>query len=132
MRLPMHALSLVLLLACLLVNLAFWAGVAGSAVLGPSLRDPLRVQAPLAYSYLLLGEALAGPLGMTESLARFAEANVERHGYVTETQAVAVDRLLAARSGWLGALHLAPLWLLPVVAFLWWRRPRRLQTFGGR
>jgi hypothetical protein len=132
MRLPMHAVAMFIWVVCLLVNLAFWAGVGGSAVLGPSLREPLRVQAPLAYSYLLLGEALTAPLGMTESMAGFAEANVERHAYVTEMPAVAVDRLMAARSGWVGSLHLAPLWLLPVVGFLWWRRPRKLQTFGRR
>ena len=132
MRPSPHAVSLLVWLLSLLVNLAFWAGVAGSAVLGPSLREPLRMQAPLAYSYLLIGEALAAPLGMTASMAAFAETNVERHAHVTERPAVAVDRLMAARSGWLGAMHLAPLWLLPVVGFLWWRRPRKLQTFGGR
>jgi hypothetical protein len=47
-------------------------------------------------------------------------------------QVLAVDCLMAARSTWMKPLHPAPLSLAPLALFLWWRRPRGLQTFGGR
>ena len=57
MRIPMYALATAMLLICLALNLGFWGGVAASKTPAPVLRDPHSREAPLAYSYLLAGEA---------------------------------------------------------------------------
>jgi hypothetical protein len=132
MQMPSYPIPTGLLLICLALDLAFWGGVAGSRTLSPVLREPLRMQAPLAYSYLLAGETVGSALGMTESLAGFAESNVDTPEQVLADPVLAVDRLMAARSGWLKPLHPAPLLLAPVALVLWWRRPRPFKTFGGR
>lgn len=132
MRLPMYLVATVLLVLCVTVNLAFWGGIASSGSIAPVLRDPLRLQAPLAYTWLLGGEAIAGPLGLETALAGFAESQVREPDQVISEQALAVDRLMAARSTWLKPLHPAPLLLAPLALVLWWRRPRGLKTFGGR
>lgn len=132
MRLPMYLATTLVLMFCVAINLAFWGGIASSSSMAPVLREPLRLQAPLAYTWLLAGEAIAGPLGMGSALADFAESHIDQPDYVLAEQALAVDRLMAARSTWLKPLHPAPLLLAPLALFLWWRRPRGLKTFGGR
>jgi hypothetical protein len=128
----MYALTAWLLLVCVAVNVCFWGGVAASTSLAPVLREPLSREAPLAYTYLLAGEAIAAPLGLDESFAAFAEGQVQDPAQVLEVSALSVDRLMRARSGWLKPLHSAPLLLAPLALILWWRRPRPIKTFGGR
>lgn len=132
MRLPSHVLATLTLVICVLINCAFWGGVATSKTLGPVVPDALRLQAPLAYTWLLLGETSGRALGLGESMAAFAEAQIDDPARVIEDRALAAERVLAGRSGWLKPLHSMPLLLLPLAAYLWWRRPRGLKTFGGK
>ncbi len=132
MRFPMHVVALVLLVVSLLINLAFWGGVSTSKVLGPSVPDAVRLQAPLAYTWILAGDAAARVLGLEEALARFAESQLQDPSRVVESRALAGARVMEERSGWLKPLHPLPLILLPIAVLLWWRRPRGLKTFGGR
>jgi hypothetical protein len=132
MRLPLHAAAALALVASVVLNSAFWGGVASSPTLGPVVVEPLRLQAPLAYTWLILGEAAGSALGMQESLGRFAEGQLQDPARIAEQRSLAVDRALEARSGWLKLLHPLPLILLPLSLLLWWRRPRGLKTFGGR
>jgi hypothetical protein len=120
------------LAASVVVNCAFWGGVASSPTLGPVVVEPLRLQAPLAYTWLILGEAAGSALGMQESLGRFAEGQLQDPARIAEQRSLAVDRALEARSSWLKLLHPLPLILLPLSLLFWWRRPRGLKTFGGR
>lgn len=132
MRFPAYAIASLLFALTLAVNAAFWGGVGLSPTLGPVIRQPLPMQAPLAYTWLLIGENVGRPLGLEDALAGFAEANIDGLPQVLEGGPVAVERLLQSRSGWIAALHGVPLILLPIALFLWWRRPRGLKTFGGR
>ena len=124
--------GLLALAVSVVINSAFWGGVASSSILGPVIVEPLRLQAPLAYTWLLVGEAAGSALGMQENLSRFAEAQLRDPSHVAEQRSLAVERALEARSAWLKLLHPLPLVLLPLSLFLWWRRPRGLKTFGGR
>ncbi len=70
MRFPLHVVALLLLVASLLINLAFWGGVSTSKVLGPIVPDAVRLQAPLAYTWLVIGDAAArARLGRAQRLA---------------------------------------------------------------
>lgn len=132
MRIPAHVIASLLLALTLALNAAFWGGVGLSPALGSVVRQPLPMQAPLAYTWLLIGENLGRPLGLQDSLVAFAEGNIEDLPRVVEGGPLAVERLLQSQAGWIGILHGAPLILLPITVFLWWRRPRGLKTFGGR
>jgi hypothetical protein len=77
MRLPMYRLATLLLILCVAVNLAFWGEIGRSSSMAPVLREPLRLQAPLAYAWLLAGKAIAEPLGMGSTLADSAESQVD-------------------------------------------------------
>ena len=132
MRFPLHVVALLLLVASLLINLAFWGGVSTSKVLGPIVPDAVRLQAPLAYTWLVIGDAAARALGVEEPLARFAESQFHDPSRVVESRPLAGVRVLDERSDWLKLVHPLPLILLPIALLLWWRRPRGLKTFGGR
>ncbi len=132
MRLPLYVPATVLLLISVLINCAFWGGVASSRVLGAVVPEPLRLQAPLAYTWLLAGDAAGSALGLEEVLAGFAEAQLGNVSQVVEVRSLAAERALEARSAWLKLMHPLPLLLLPVALLLWWRRPRGFKTFGGR
>ncbi len=132
MRLPMYAPALLALVVCVLINCAFWGGVAHSRVLGPVVPEALRLQAPLAYTWLVLGEAAGSIAGLGETLAGFAEAGLGDTAPLIESRSLAAERVLESRPGWLKLLHGLPLVLLPLALLLWWRRPRGFKTFSSR
>lgn len=132
MRLPMYLPAVLVLVACVLINCAFWGGVASSRVLGPVVPEALRLQAPLAYTWLLVGEAAGSAIGMQERLAGFAERLLGDLAPLLESRSLAAERVLDARPGWLKLLHSLPLVLLPLALLLWWRRPRGFKTFSSR
>ena len=132
MRIAKHTVAGLLCVLSLLPNLAFWGGLSHSPRVAPVLAERLPSEAPLAYTWWLIGGGLGGLAGLDAALVDFAESRLDGIEALVESRGLAVDRVMAARPGWLQALHAAPLVLLAVTLLLWWRRPRRLSLFKSR
>ncbi|MCG6118630.1 MAG: hypothetical protein MEQ07_10640 [Aquimonas sp.] len=132
MRIAKHTAAGLLCALSLVPNLAFWGGLAHSPQVAPVLQERLPSEAPLAYTWWLIGGAVGGMSGMDAALVEFAESRLEGIEGLVESKPLAVDRVMAARPTWLRTLHPAPLLLFAVAAVLWWRRPRHVSLFKSR
>lgn len=132
MRIAKHTVAGLLCVLSLLPNLAFWGGLSHSPRVAPVLAERLPSEAPLAYTWWLIGGALGGLTGTDAALVEFAESRLDGIEALVETRALAVDRVMQARPGWLRGLHVAPLVLFALTVLLWWRRPRRVSLFKSR
>jgi hypothetical protein len=132
MRIAKHTLAGLLCVLSLLPNLAFWGGLSHSPRVAPVLAERLPSEAPLAYTWWLLGGGLGGLAGIDGALVEFAESRLDGIESLVESRALAVDRVMAARPAWLRTLHAAPPVLLGLALLLWWLRPRKVSLFKSR
>lgn len=138
MKGKLHIVSGLLLLLVLGFDLVVWGGVRDIPEVGTKITETARTQAPLAYTYIVLGELLDGAV---PALGRYGT------DYASRAFAPAVERIqadpnlaiVALFEGTLNSTHATlrlAYWLAPVLlaVFLvaWWRRPRRLSLMGGR
>ena len=134
----LHVISGLLFALVLLFDLAVWGGVKDIPHVGPKITETARTQAPLAFTYIALGELLdayAPALGRfgTDYATQAFEPGFERINEDPNMAIVALFERLWNRE--LAVVRFA-YWPAPVLLALfllaWWMRPRKVRLMGGR
>ena len=138
MKNKLHIVTGVLWLAILFFDLVVWGGVKAIPDIGPKIRDAAQNQAPLALTYMVIGEQLdtlvpgLGSFGTDYAADAFYEVTPRIKEDPNLAIALLFDRSTNARHS---TVHFM-FWAMPVmfVLFLlfWWMRPRKVSMMGSR
>jgi hypothetical protein len=138
MKRHLHVVALVLFVLSLLYDLVVWGALPRIADVGEDIVASANREAPLAATDILLGnpnESAFSPL-QAFGEARLTAALSEGFPRIKADSTVAIDLIFNttwnAAHSWLKTVYwMPPLWLV-LSAILWWRRPRKITTFGRR
>lgn len=134
----LHVISGLLFVLVLLFDLAVWGGVKDIPHVGPKITETARTQAPLAFTYIALGELLdasAPALGRfgTDYATQAFEPGFER---IKEDPNMAITALFERIWNRELAVVRFAYWAAPVLLALfllaWWMRPRKVSLMRGR
>lgn len=138
MKIRLHLVALLAFVVSLLFNLVFWGAVKDLPDVGSSLRHGAERSAPLALSYMFIGEqvdAIVPPLqrfGLDLAGVAFAEGTQR----MKDDPNVAL--VLAFERTWNGTHRMVKFfyWACPVFGvlalILWLRRPKKVRMMGRR
>jgi hypothetical protein len=138
MKKHLFPLALLACLLCLLFDLMVWGAVKDLPDVGASLRRGAERGAPLALTYMVIGEQVDSfvpslhAFGLDLAGVAFQDGNQR----MKDDPNVALP--LVFERTWNGAHRFIKLcfWGFPVLAllsaFLWWRRPRKVSLMGRR
>lgn len=138
MKVRLHLLAFLLLLASLLYDLVIWGAVPALDEVGPAIADSARREAPLAATYIALGAPIDGAIPFLRSFGqeRLTTALAEGFERIREDRTVAMDLIFGAswnnQHRWIKTMYWAPLPLLLLTLVLWLRRPRQVHTLATR
>jgi len=130
--------ALVLFALSLLYDLVVWGALPLVPEVGEDIVASANREAPLAATYILLGSPLDSAF---PSLQAFGEAHLtaalsEGFPRIKADSTVAIDLIFNttwnAQHGWLKTVYWMPPLMLVLAAISWWRRPRKIATFGRR
>jgi hypothetical protein len=136
MRSRVHVLSIVLFFASLLYNAVIWGGVRDLGEVGNAIGDSARREAPLAATYIALGNLVDGAV---PSLGAFGGSRLTEAlggGFETVRADPATGMEIVFGQTWNGshAWLKTMYWSTPVFLFLaaisWARRPKQVRTLG--
>jgi len=138
MKSRMHIIMGMLLLLALLFDLVVWGGVKAIPDAGPKIRQVAQTQAPLALTYMVVGEQLDalvpgfGHFGTDYATQAFSDVLPR----IKDDPNVAIIALFAGSANSQQAIVKIMYWAVPVLLGLflifWWRRPRQITSLSGR
>ena len=136
MKNQLHVIALVLFALCLFYDIVVWGSVYALSEVGPGIADSARREAPLATTYIALGnivDSWAPPLrdyGSQRLLDGFGQG-FER---IRADPAVSMDLIFGpswnATHSWIKTMYWAAPILLVITVILWVRRPRQVRSLG--
>lgn len=136
MKLRLHVLLPILFVLSLLYDLALWGGTQALPGVGPSIAQSARREAPLAWTYIVLGEPLtnAMPSVRAWSVGELTRAWGDAFARIEEDPAIAMDALsgesLNGTHRRMRVAYWAPPVLLVLALIAWLRRPRQVRMMG--
>jgi len=134
MKNRLHVIALVLFVVCFLYDLVVWGGVSALPDVGPGIADSARREAPLAATYITIGEMLDSAVPALQSFgaARLTDAFGEGFERIRADPTVAMDLIFNttwnAAHSWIKAMYWAAPVLLLLTLVLWVRRPKTLHV----
>lgn len=138
MKRRLHVVALVLLVLSLLYDLVVWGALPGLPEVGDDIVASANREAPLAATYILLGAPIDSAFSPLQTFgeARLTSALSEGFPRIKADSTVAIDLIFNttwnAAHSWLKTVYWMPPVFLILTAVLWWRRPRKITTFGRR
>jgi len=134
MKNRLHVIALVLFAFCLFYDIVVWGSVYALSEVGPGIADSARREAPLATTYIVLGnivDSWAPPLrdyGSQRLLDGFSEG-FER---IRADPTVAMDLIFGpswnATHSWIKTMYWCAPLLFVITVILWMRRPRQVRS----
>jgi len=132
----LHVVALVLFVLTLLYDLVVWGALPRIPEVGDDIVASANREAPLAATYILLGDPIDSTFLPLQAFgeARLTSALSEGFPRIQADSTVAIDLIFNttwnAAHSWLKTVYWMPPVLLVLSAILWWRRPRKVKTFG--
>lgn len=129
-----HVVALVLFVLCFSYDIVVWGGVEALPDVGPGIADSARREAPLAATYIAIGELVdsAVPPLRDYGSARLSDALSEGFERIRADPTVAMDLIFGASwnvtHSWLKTAYWAAPVLLLVTVVLWVRRPKKISV----
>ena len=133
-----HVIALVLFVLFLLYDLVVWGALPAIPEVGEHIVASANREAPLAAAYILVGTPLDNALPALQAFGadRLTAAFSEGFERIRVDSTVAIDLIFNttwnAQHRWIKFAYWMPPLLLLTTVFLWWRRPRKVSTFGRR
>lgn len=133
-----HVIALALFVLFLLYDLVVWGAAPSLPDVGEAIVASANREAPLAATYVLLGTPLDAALPSLQAFGadRLTDALGEGFERIRNDATVAMDLIFNttwnAQHRWIKFAYWMPPLLLLATVFLWWRRPRKVSTFGRR
>ena len=130
MKNRLHVIALVLFVLCFLYNLVVWGSVRVLPEVGPSIADSARREAPLATTYITLGDILDSAVpslqafGSERLTAAFGEGFERIRADPTVAMDLIFDTTWNASHRWIKTMYWAAPVLLLLTLILWVRRPK--------
>jgi hypothetical protein len=130
--------ALVLFALSLLYDLVVWGALPLVPEVGEDIVASANREAPLAATYILLGSPLDSAFPSLQAFgeARLTAALSEGFPRIKADSTVAIDLIFNttwnAQHSWLKMVYWMPPLMLVLAAIFWWRRPRKVATFGRR
>jgi hypothetical protein len=138
MKRHLHVAALVLFALSLLYDLVVWGALPLVPEVGDDIVASANREAPLAATYILLGSPLDSAFSSLQAFgeARLTAALSEGFPRIKADSTVAIDLIFNttwnAQHSWLKMVYWMPPLMLVLAAIFWWRRPRKVVTFGRR
>jgi hypothetical protein len=138
MKNRLHLIALVLFVLCFLYDLVVWGSVSALPDVGPSIADSARREAPLAATYITLGETLdsAVPSLQAFGAGRLSGALSEGFERIRADPTVAMDLIFDttwnASHRWIKTMYWGAPVLLLLTIILWVRRPKTVHMIRRR
>ncbi len=138
MKRRLYLIAFGLFLPCFAYDLVTWGAMRSLPVVGPSIANAALREAPIATTYLWLGQPLddAVPplrkLGAEELSFAFAEGWSELRNDPTAAMDLVLGSSWSAAHGRFKFLYRAAPALLLLAAILWWFRPKPIRLMGQR
>jgi hypothetical protein len=134
MKNRLHLIALVLFAVCFLYDIVVWGGVQALPDVGPAIADSARREAPLAATYIAIGEVVdsAMPALATFGSARLTDAFSDGFERIRADPSVAMDLIFSSRwnasQSWIKCMYWATPILLLLSVILWVRRPKQVRV----
>ena len=138
MKIRIHWVAGLFWFLCLLFDLTVWGAVKDLADVGPKIRATAQNQAPLALTYMVVGEQLdrlvpgLGSFGKDYAEQAFADVLPR----IKDDPNIAIVALLDRTTNRQHFTVRMAYWGMPVLlalfVLLWWRRPRQVRMMGSR
>lgn len=134
----LHLVALALFLLAFLYDCVLWGAVSALPDIGRGIVASAKQEAPLASTYIVLGELLDASVPGLHAFGeqRVARAFVEGFASLDNDTDAAMDTIFHeswnATHRWLRIMYWVPVPLLLAFLVLWWRRPRRVRSMGRR
>jgi hypothetical protein len=133
MKGKLHLIAGVLLVAMFLYDVFLWGGLARMPTLGPLMTDTTERELALAGLYLPLGARVVDATGLRAAAVGHAAAQFSAvESRLLARPEVAMETMLAEMPSSVKVAYYGVPLLLPLFAFLWWRRPRGVHMIGAR
>lgn len=138
MKYRLYLIALVLFLASFTYDCVVWGAMPGLAGVGPSVVESARREAPLATTYIVIGERLDHRFGALQSFGakRLNDALGEGFARIAEDRTVAMDLIFNttwnSSHRWLKTAYWAAPFFLLLTSVLWGLRPRRVHALVRR
>jgi hypothetical protein len=138
MKRHLHVIVLVLFALSLLYDIVVWGALPLVPEVGEDIVASANREAPLAATYILLGSPIDSAFAPLQAFGevRLTAALSEGFPRIKADSTVAIDLIFNttwnAGHNWLKTVYWMPPMLLLLGAILWWRRPRKVTTFGRR
>ena len=128
-----RAIFWVLTAICFSYDLYLWGGLKATPRVGVLLMREARVTAPLAATYMALGEKMNSVLRLTDNAKKFAERHFPQIvAQPEQLESLAVTRVLAAQRGWGSFCYrMFPVLLVLSLLLHWWRQ-KPIRSFGTK
>lgn len=133
-----HVIALVLFILFLLYDLVVWGALPAIPDVGEDIVASANREAPLAAAYILIGAPIDNAVPALQAFGtdRLTTAFGEGFARIKADSTVAMDLIFSSnwnvQHRWIKFTYWLPPLLLLATAILWWRRPRKVSTFGRR
>jgi hypothetical protein len=134
MKNRLHVIALVLFVLCFLYDIVVWGGVQALPDVGPAIADSARREAPLAATYIAIGNVVDSALPSLGAFGSARLANAFGDGFerIRADPTVAMDLIFSstwnAAHSWIKLMYWATPILLLLALILWVRRPKQVRV----
>lgn len=138
MKYRLYLIALALFVVSLLYNFVVWGAMPRLPGVGPSIVDSARREAPLATTYIAIGDRIDGAFVPAQSFGaqRLNDALSEGFPRILEDHTVAMDLIFNttwnSAHRWLKTAYWATPFFLLLTIVLWMLRPRQVRTLVRR
>lgn len=138
MKSRLYLIALALFIVSLLYNFVVWGAMPRLPGVGPAIVDSARREAPLATTYIAIGDRIDGAFSSAQSFGaqRLDDALGDGFARIAEDPGVAMDLIFNTTWNgahrWLKTAYWAAPFFLLLTIVLWVLRPRQVRTLVRR
>ncbi len=138
MKSRLYLIALALFVVSLLYNLVVWGAMPRLPGVGPSIVDSARREAPLATTYIAIGDRIDGAFAPAQAFGaqRLNAALSEGFARIAEDHTVAMDLIFNttwnSTHRWLKTAYWAAPFFLLLTIVMWMLRPRQVRVLARR
>ncbi len=134
MKNRLHVIALVLFVVCFFYDIVVWGSVYALPDVGPGIADSARREAPLATSYIALGNIVDSwaPALRDYGSQRLLDGFADGFERIRDDPTVAMDLIFGpswnATHSWIKTMYWAAPILFVITVILWVRRPKHVHS----